>query len=88
MQGITVSGGRLNLYSLLQDYEDQCVACPAPLTLTTGRCYFQSAVLKWTELPAPHPSASGIAAWVYRLDSAEHGGKSIFARRIERMYDL
>ncbi|MBK8195850.1 MAG: S8 family serine peptidase [Lewinellaceae bacterium] len=53
MQGITVSGGRLNLYSLLQDYEDQCVACPAPLALTTGAVTSDSAVLKWTEVAGP-----------------------------------
>lgn len=50
MQGVTVSGGRLNLFTLLQDYEDQCSPCPAPFALKTENIGTQSVVLNWSEI--------------------------------------
>lgn len=50
MQGITVTGGRLNLYTLLQDYEDQCSPCPPPFALKTENIGTGSALLKWFEV--------------------------------------
>src|SRR5690606_16239087 len=35
LQNITVTGGRLNLYSLLSEYEDQCSPCLPPFALLT-----------------------------------------------------
>lgn len=50
LQDITVTGGRLNLYSLLQEYEDQCSPCPPPFALHTTNISNNSALLKWSEI--------------------------------------
>lgn len=50
MQGVTVTGGRLNLFSLLQEYQDQCSPCPAPFALKVENTGTQSAVLNWSEI--------------------------------------
>lgn len=50
LQDITLTGGRLNLYSLLQDYQDQCSPCPAPFALHVLDISVNSALLKWSEI--------------------------------------
>lgn len=50
LQNITVTGGRLNLYSLLSDYEDQCSPCLPPFALHTVNITSGSALLKWSQI--------------------------------------
>ncbi len=50
LQGITLTGGRLNLYSMLQGYEDQCDPCPAPFAPDISNITDHSALLKWSEI--------------------------------------
>ncbi|MBX2892561.1 MAG: S8 family serine peptidase [Saprospiraceae bacterium] len=50
LQGITVTGGRLNLYSLLQDYEDQCSPCPHPFAVQALDVTSHSAFIKWSQI--------------------------------------
>jgi hypothetical protein len=47
LQGKTVSGGGLQLYYLLQNYQNQCAACPAPFALQAGAITMHSAQLTW-----------------------------------------
>lgn len=51
MQNLTLTGGRLNLYSYLQAYEDQCNPCPPPFAIHVGDISTGSALLKWSEIP-------------------------------------
>jgi hypothetical protein len=50
LQNITLTGGRLNLLSLLQNYEDQCDPCPPPFALHVLEISTNSALLKWSEI--------------------------------------
>lgn len=50
LQNITLTGGRLNLWSLLQDYQGQCSPCPAPFALHALNISTNSALLKWSEI--------------------------------------
>lgn len=47
LNGITVSGGGLHLYQMLQQYESQCAACPAPFDLQSLSISDQAASLSW-----------------------------------------
>jgi len=49
LQNITHTGGRLNLYSLLQNYEDQCVACLPPFALETVVVKGDQLTLSWSK---------------------------------------
>lgn len=49
IQGITSSGGRLNLYKLLQSYENGCPDCPPPFALETSQPTTASIVLSWNQ---------------------------------------
>ncbi len=50
LQGITLTGGRLNLYAMLQEYEDQCDPCPAPFAAITTDITDHSTLIKWSEI--------------------------------------
>ena len=50
LQGITLTSGRLNLYSMLQEYEDQCDPCPPPFALATADITDHSTLIKWSEI--------------------------------------
>lgn len=50
LQNITATGGRLNLHSLLEGYEDQCSPCPPPFALHAINISTGSALLKWSEI--------------------------------------
>jgi hypothetical protein len=68
LQGITLTGGRLNLFSLLQNYEDQCDPCPPPFALKALDISTNSALLKWSEIAdfqtvALHWREIGSANW-------------------------
>lgn len=68
LQGITLTGGRLNLYSLLQDYQDQCSPCPAPFALHALDISVNAALLKWSEIAdfqtvTLHWRQSGASTW-------------------------
>lgn len=47
LEGITVSGGALQLHQLLQTYENQCAACPAPFNLYASVLNEHAARLSW-----------------------------------------
>ncbi|MCC6278957.1 MAG: S8 family serine peptidase [Saprospiraceae bacterium] len=47
LSGRTVSGGGLHLFQLLQQYEDQCSACPAPFNLQSAGITADAALLNW-----------------------------------------
>jgi hypothetical protein len=51
LQGITLTGGRLHLGSLLSQYQANCPPCPAPFFLRTQEIGGNYALLSWTELP-------------------------------------
>lgn len=68
LQNITLTGGRLNLFSLLQNYEDQCDPCPPPFALHATDISTNSALLKWSEIAdfqsvALHWREVGTANW-------------------------
>lgn len=48
LSGITVSDGRLNLYTVLKSYENQCNDCPAPFALKAEILGETTAKLLWT----------------------------------------
>lgn len=48
LNGTTVSGGGLHLYQMLQQYENQCAACPAPFNLQSLAMGDDAALLSWT----------------------------------------
>lgn len=48
--GTTVSGGRLNLASLLETYQDQCPPCPAPFALEAENLDAGVTVLFWKQV--------------------------------------
>lgn len=48
LEGITVSGGRLNLNQTLLHYEGQCNDCPPPFALKVSNLSDSSASLSWT----------------------------------------
>jgi len=50
LQSITLTGGRLNLHTLLQDYEEQCSPCPPPFGLAALDISTGSILLKWSEI--------------------------------------
>lgn len=50
MQGITATNGRLNLNTMLLEYENQCSPCPAPFALYSQEVTTTSALLKWSEI--------------------------------------
>lgn len=47
LEGSTVTGGGLQLYQALQQYEDMCSACPSPFYLQSTGQTPQSASLSW-----------------------------------------
>jgi hypothetical protein len=47
LNGITLSGGRLNLYNPLKAYQDQCSPCQAPFALVVKNITKNSAKLEW-----------------------------------------
>ncbi len=49
--GITLSGGRLNLASLLEAYQDGCPKCPAPFALEAALPDVSPVVLLWKQVP-------------------------------------
>ena len=49
LQSITRSGGRLNLGALLQAYEEECPACPAPFAVEASETGATSAALSWKQ---------------------------------------
>ncbi len=50
LEGLTVSGGGLHLYQMLQQYQDQCTPCPAPFNLQSLMITANSAQLSWTNI--------------------------------------
>lgn len=48
LNGATVSGGGLQLYQMLQQYGNQCAACPAPFNLQSLAMGADAALLSWT----------------------------------------
>ncbi len=48
LQGICVTGGRLQMDALLNHYEDQCQSCPAPYWLMANATTTEKADLSWT----------------------------------------
>lgn len=50
LAGFTTTGGRLNLYNLLEDYNDLCNPCPAPFSLS-AEVTDASAAITWAEIP-------------------------------------
>lgn len=48
LYGKTLTGGRLNLNNLLQDYEDQCADCPAPFAINVEEPAETQATLHWS----------------------------------------
>ena len=52
LSGITVSDGRLNLFTVIKHYEDQCSGCPAPFALNSEVQGETSARLFWTTTSA------------------------------------
>ena len=50
LANLTLSGGGLHLYQLLQYYQDQCMACPAPFDLQSAAVTDHSALLSWIGL--------------------------------------
>ncbi len=60
LQGITVSGGRLHLFRLLQAYEDQCGACIAPFGVEAIPISRDSILIEWASV---HSAASTAIRW-------------------------
>lgn len=48
LAGLTVSGGGLQLFQLLEAYENQCAACPAPFYLQAASMTEHATQLSWT----------------------------------------
>jgi subtilisin family serine protease len=48
LQNRTVTGGRLNLYNLMQGYEDQCADCFPPFALAVGAVSENSIAVHWS----------------------------------------
>ncbi len=49
LAGATSSGGRLNLFNLLHDYQSSCNTCPAPFSLNAG-VQDSSIVITWAQI--------------------------------------
>jgi len=47
LNNITVTGGRLDLYNLLQEYEDQCADCIPPFALEASNISVNSMNVQW-----------------------------------------
>lgn len=50
--GKTVTGGRLNLFNLLQNYQDQCANCLAPFGVQATGVDAQQATIRWSQIAA------------------------------------
>lgn len=48
LNAITVTGGRLDLYNLLQEYEDQCTDCIAPFALDAANISANTMRVQWS----------------------------------------
>lgn len=48
--GKTVTGGRLNLFNLLQSYQDQCAACLTPFKVRVSGIGTQQATIGWSQV--------------------------------------
>jgi serine protease len=48
LQNITVTGGRLNLFRLIQDYEDQCADCIPPFALSADEVSGNGLEVVWS----------------------------------------
>lgn len=48
--GKTVTGGRMNLFSLLQNYQDQCDACLTPFNVRVTGIGTQQATVAWSQV--------------------------------------
>jgi subtilisin family serine protease len=44
----TLSNGRLNLFQMVQNFQDQCASCPAPFALTATQTTPEEALLSWS----------------------------------------
>jgi subtilisin family serine protease len=52
LQNLTQTGGRLNLYKMLDSYQGQCSLCPAPFALVAKNITKTGASLTWSGTPA------------------------------------
>ena len=50
LAGVTLTGGRLNLFNLLENYNDLCNPCPAPFSLSAA-VQESAAALSWAQIP-------------------------------------
>ena len=50
LAGKTLTGGRLNLFSLLQNYQDQCAACLEPFAIQASGIGIQQATIRWSKV--------------------------------------
>ncbi len=72
LMGSIKTGGRLNLYNLLKDYNDLCNPCPAPFSLT-AQVNDVAASLSWAQIPDYQTfnlqyRLLGQSAWVIHTD--------------------
>lgn len=49
LQGKTLTGGRLNLFNMLQQYQSECVSCLSPLALTAEAAGGNQLKLMWSK---------------------------------------
>ncbi|MBK7939388.1 MAG: S8 family serine peptidase [Lewinellaceae bacterium] len=76
MQDITLTGGRLNLFSMLAEYEDQCSPCPPPFAVFVNEIKSHSARVHWSEIPVFQEvglrwRAAGTTAWQLLSDVSD-----------------
>ncbi|MCK6692607.1 MAG: S8 family serine peptidase [Thermoanaerobaculia bacterium] len=50
LAGKTLTGGRLNLFSLLQNYQDQCAGCLEPFAIQIADIGVQQAAIRWSKV--------------------------------------
>lgn len=50
LSGRTLTNGRLNLYTLLQDYQDQCAACQAPFAVQAIPSGMGQMTVQWSQV--------------------------------------
>ncbi len=54
LEGITLSGGRLNLFRLLKTYEESCPSCTAPFAITVNNDKPNEAAFNWVQQQDNH----------------------------------
>lgn len=50
LAGKTLTGGRLNLFSLVQNYEDQCADCLEPFAIQVADIGIEQATVRWSKI--------------------------------------